>query len=192
MPTFRAPAPRYLGPPAHTTAGDNKPISRIVLHSTVSPCKVGGAQEIAAYFRGSGAGGSAHYVVDPSEVVQVAYDSVIAWHAPPNQHSLGIEMCDMPDAKSAVRWDDDSHRAMLQLVAHLVTELCLAYDVPVRFIGPIRLRLGRKGITTHANVSAAFKQSTHWDPGAWPRHRFMRMVRAEVKALRAEARKASK
>lgn len=189
MATFRAPSPRYLGPPAHTTAGDNKPINRIVLHSTVSRCEAGAARATAAYFRTQDAGGSAHYVVDCDEVVQVVYDGVIAWHAPPNQHSLGIEMCDMPTSTSAERWNDGNHIAMLKLTAHLVAELCLAYGVPIRYVGPVRLRLGRKGITTHANVSAAFKQSTHWDPGAWPRHRFMRMVRAEAKALRAEARK---
>src|SRR5690349_19229744 len=96
MPKFKAPEPVYLGPPAHFTAGDNKPVSRIVIHSTVSECKAGGAREIAAYFRTKAAGGSAHYVVDPSEVVQAAYDSVVCWHAPPNEHSLGIEMCDTP------------------------------------------------------------------------------------------------
>src|SRR5690349_17271161 len=96
MPKFRAPAPPYLGPAAHTSEGDNRPINRIVIHSTVSPCEPGGARKIAAYFRGRGSGGSAHYVVDPGEVVQVVYDGVIAWHAPPNAHSLGIEMCDIP------------------------------------------------------------------------------------------------
>jgi hypothetical protein len=178
---FRAPAPPYLGPAAHVSSGENKPIDRIVLHSTVSPCKAGGARQIAAYFRSQSAGGSAHYVVDPSEAVQVVYDGVIAWHAPPNAHSLGIEMCDMPHPTDASRWNDKSHQAMLKHVVRLVAALCLAYDVPPRFRGPIGLKLGRRGITTHANVSAAFKQSTHWDPGAWPRRKFMRALRAEVK-----------
>lgn len=201
MPRFRAPAPRYLGPAAHTTAGDNKPIARIVIHSTVSPCKEGGAEMIARYFRSQGAGGSAHYVVDPAESVQVVYDGVIAWHAPPNDHSIGIEMCDVPGpvpddsrtsaafkaARQAWRWIKPEQQQMLRNTAELTAQLCLAYDVPVVFLSPRALTSGRHGITTHANVSAAWRQSTHWDPGFWPRRRFMRLVRAEVKRLKASA-----
>lgn len=182
---FAPPAPEYLGPAAHTSGSGNLPIRRIVIHSTVSPCQRGGARDIATYFRGKSAGGSAHYVVDPGEVVQVVGDSVIAWHAPPNQHSIGVELCDMPDAKTAKRWNDLEHRMMLKRAARLVAELCLAYDVRPWFVTVAGLRLGRTGVTTHANVSQAFRQSSHWDPGAWPRLRFMRMVRAEVKAIRA-------
>lgn len=183
--TFRAPVPPYLGPAAHTSPGSNLPVKRIVIHSTVSPCVPGGARSIAAYFRGESAGGSAHYVVDPGEVVQVVGDSVIAWHAPPNANSLGIELCDQPTTVDAKRWDDINHRKMLERAARLVAELCLAYDVPPYYVGIIRLKAGAHGVTTHNNVSKAFGQSTHWDPGTWPRRRFMRMVRAEVKAIKA-------
>lgn len=184
MTEYKPPAPPYLGPAAHTSDGQNKPIRRIVMHSTVSPCEVGGARKIAAYFRQPSAGGSAHYVVDPGEVVQVVYDGVIAWHAPPNGGSLGVEMCDMPVADSAERWRDRDHRAMLDRAAQLVAQLCLAYDVPLRFVGPIRLRLGWRGVTTHNYVSKTWHQSSHWDPGAWPRREFMRAVRQYARAQR--------
>lgn len=183
MTSFIPPSPEYLGPPAHWSAGDNKPITRIVLHSTVSPCVPGGAREIANYFRSQAAGGSAHYVADCDEVVQVTYDGVIAWHAPPNAHSIGIEMCDLPTTKDASRWKDANHQKMLDLVATLVAQLCLAYDVPVRFVSVRGLLAGKGGITTHNNVSLAFHQSTHWDPGSWPRWRFMYRVRREVRRL---------
>lgn len=182
---FPAPAPRYRGPAAHTSAGANKPIKRIVIHSTVSPCRVGQADKTADYFRSQKAGGSAHYCVDPGEVVQVVKDSVIAWHAPPNPHSLGVEMCEMPDMHSAKRWEDREHKQMFARTARLVAELCLAYDVPPWFVGRARLKLGVRGVTTHAEVSAAFKQSSHWDPGAWPRVRFMVEVRRQVRLIKA-------
>lgn len=36
---------------------------------------------------------------------------------------------------------------------------------------------GEKGITTHAYVSRAWKQSTHWDPGpGFPFHEFVAAV----------------
>lgn len=185
---FSAPSPPYLGPPAHYSSGTNKPISRIVIHSTVSPTVAGGARSIAAYFKKDSAGGSAHYVVDPAEVVQTAYDSWIAWHAPPNPRSLGVELCDMPN-QDVARWNDAAHAAMLKRAAHLVAGLCLAYNVPIRHVGPLGLKLGRKGICGHVDVSKAFGQSTHWDPGAFPWTKFIGMVQAEAAALRAIAAK---
>jgi N-acetylmuramoyl-L-alanine amidase CwlA len=181
--SYTPPSPRYLGPAAHTSGPGNKPINRIVLHSTVSPCVPGGAEQIASYFRSQSAGGSAHYVVDPSEVVQVVYDDVIAWHAPPNGHSLGIEMCDMP-SQSMERWNDQNHVKLLKRAARLTAELCLAYDVPPFYVPASKLVTGGRGVTTHNDVSEAFHQSTHWDPGAWPRRLFMRTVRAEIKKIK--------
>lgn len=201
-PTYPPPAPVYLGPAAHTSSGNNKPVRRIVVHSTVSPCEEGGARNIAAYFRSEKAGGSAHYVIDPGEVVQVVYDSVIAWHAPPNPYSLGLEMCDIPGpvpgdkpgsarwkaAKRVWRWRRPEQLRMLRRTARLTAELCLAYDVPAKFLPPRLVRVQAKGITTHNHVSRAFGQSTHWDPGFWPRRRFMRMVRREIRAIEKEAK----
>jgi hypothetical protein len=194
---IKPPAPRYLGPAAHTMGSDNKPISRVVIHSTVSACKPGGAESIAAYFRSEAAGGSAHYVVDPAEIVQVVYDGVIAEHAPPNAHSIGIEMCDTPgpvpgdtrgsaawkSARNAWRWTRPEQKAMLDRTAELTARLCLAFEVPIRFVTARGLSAGQHGITTHAEVSAAFKQSTHWDPGFWPRRRFVRLVKRHAKRI---------
>lgn len=147
MRRIQPPAPVYLGPAAHTSTGDNKPIYRIVIHSTVSPCAPGWARKIAAYFRSKSSGGSAHYVVDPLEEVQVVYDGVIAWHAPPNPHSIGIEMCDTPGPipgdkpgsaawkalKRSWRWRLPAQRQMLRRTAKLTAQLALAYDVPLRW-----------------------------------------------------------
>ena len=180
MSTHTPPSPTYLGPAAHTSSGHNKPIHRLVLHSTVSACEPGGARSIAAYFRSEKSGGSAHYVVDPKEVIQVVYDDVIAWHAPPNQHSIGIEMCDNPST-NIHRWNDENHQKMLKRTAKLVARLCLAYDIPARFLSPADLKAGKHGITTHNNVSQAFHESTHWDPGFWPQKEFMDLVHKYIK-----------
>lgn len=185
MTRFPAPSPPYVGPPARWSGGSNKPINRVVIHSTVSPCQPGGARDIAAYFRSAAARGSAHYVVDPAEVVQVGFDSLICWHAPPNAHSIGVEMCDFPATgiTGMRRWDDANHQAMLTRTAHLVAQLCLAYDVPIHRRYAIGLRLGRRGITGHVSVGRAFHQTTHWDPGAFPWRKFMRLVRTAAAAI---------
>ncbi len=166
----------------------NKPIKRIVMHGTVSACRPGVAKAIAQYFARTERKASAHYVVDPAEVYQCVYDSYVAWHDGTNFHSLAVEMCD-PVEGPKERWNDEPHRQMLRRAARLVAELCLAYDVPARYIGPVRVRLGRKGITTHNVMRLAFpKSTTHWDPGKWPRRRFMRLVRTEVEAIKKEHR----
>lgn len=183
MARYPAPSPDYVGPPARSSDGQNKPIRRVVLHSTVSPCVEGQARRTAAYFRSQAAKGSAHYCVDPGEVVQCAYDSVICWHAPPNSGSLGIEMCEYPTTK-LVRWDDRNHQRMLERTAILTAQLCLAYGVPVWWRWAWQLKLGMRGITTHAAVSKAFGQSSHWDPGAFPRRKFMRLVRKQVRLIK--------
>lgn len=199
---YPAPSPRYIGPPAHSTFGENKPIKRIVIHSTVSPCVPGGAVKIANYFRSNSAGGSAHYVVDPEETIQAAYDSVICWHAPPNEGSIGIEMCDMPGAEPSVkkggelwkrlkaswRWRNDNQKKMLRRTAKLTAQLCLAYNIPIQWLGPGDLKRGMRGITSHNNVSEAFGQSTHWDPGWWPRKKFMWLVQGEAGKIRRNHR----
>lgn len=199
MTVYLPPSPPYRGPAAHTSSGSNKPITRIVIHSTVSPCVPGGAEDIARYFRSSASGGSAHYVVDPATVVQVVYDSVIAWHAPPNPHSLGIEMCDIPGpvpndsrasaawkaAKRAWRWNRPEQKKLLDRTALLTAQLCLAYDVPPVFLSSAALRAGKHGVTTHANVSGAWHESTHWDPGFWPKRQFMRKVRKNIEKIKA-------
>ena len=184
----KPPVAPYVGPPHRHSGKGNLPATRIVLHGTVSATKAGGARTIGTYFRSKSAGGSAHYIIDPVEIVQSCYDSWVAWHAPPNPHSIGIEFCDWvggPGGKPLpkVRWGDPQHSAMMRLGARLVAELCLAYDVPVKLVGKAELKSGRGGICEHSDVSEAFGQSSHWDLGEFPRHRFIKMVRAEVKSI---------
>lgn len=185
------PAPLYIGPPRNHGPRTNKPIHHVVIHSTVSKCERGGARKIARYFMQTQRDASAHYITDPGEVVQGLYDSWVGYAAPPNQHKLHVEMCDIPgpvpdDSVSAARrkalrrawrWVRPEQRAMLENTAQLVGQLCAAYDIPPWFRGVRDLKAGRRGVTTHACVSKAFRQSTHWDPGWWPRLRFMRRVR---------------
>lgn len=187
--TIKPPSPVYLGPAAHTSGTGNKPIDRIVIHLTVSRCAVGEARKTAEYFRDPDSGGSAHYVVDPGEVVQCVYDDVIAWHAPPNKGSLGVELCDALvspawDRAHARRWNDTPHARMLHRAAGLVARLGLAYDVPLRHLSDLRLASHGRGIVGHAQVSRTFGQSSHWDPGpSFPWDSFMSQVWDHAKTL---------
>jgi hypothetical protein len=73
---------------------------------------------------------------------------------------------------------------MLRRTARLTAELCLAYDLPLVLLTVEGARAGRKGIATHDVVSDAFGQSSHWDPGAWPSKKFLRMVRSYAKKMK--------
>lgn len=91
-----------------------------------------------------------------------------------------------------MRWLQPTVRRMFRRTAHLSAELCLAYGIRRRYLGVRAVRAwdaaGRPaelgGITTHAVMTKAFRKSTHWDPGAWPRFLFIRVVRRHYRRLK--------
>ena len=145
-------------------SGRQSVINRIVIHATVSPCTPGGAVNNARWFQNPNSGGLAHYVVDPVEVVQCCPDSIIAWHAPPNPNSLGVELCDWSQGDPN-RWNDYNHKLMLKLARDLVHDVASRHNVPLVYINAAGLIAGKRGVTTHYEVSQAFHQSNHTDPG---------------------------
>ena len=151
------------GYPGHES-GPQYQIDRVVIHGTVSPCVPGGAEANGRYFERPDSGGLAAYVVDPSKIVQCAPEDMVTWHAPPNKNSIGIELCD-PQAGPLARWTDSAHKAMFALARPLVHDICQRHHVPLVFVDARGLMAGRRGVTTHYEVSQAFHQSDHSDPG---------------------------
>ena len=172
---------------AHHSSGSNLPPTRVVIHATCPEMGFprasakGRAVSTARYFQSSSSGGSAHYVVDIGETVQCLGESVIAWHAPPNAHSLGIEIC--ADGGSATSFRNPNVRyrraqwlspqvwpAVLRAAA-LTRQACQKYDIPMVKLSAADLKAGKRGICGHVDVSNAFHQSDHDDPGPdfpWP------------------------
>ncbi len=181
MPKYPAPTPPKI--PARWHGGEQRPLI-IVLHSTVSPCVKGGARNIGRYFATTGNKTSAHYGVDPGEEIQYVGDHTVAYHCGYNQGSIGIEMCEYPSRTNMARWFTKNHRAMRARTVRLVAELCLAYEIPPYYRSAASLKRGNLGVTTHNEMSKAYKRSTHWDPGTWPRWRFMRAVRKQITQLK--------
>lgn len=162
--------------PARHHGGTQTAVTRIVIHGTVSPTVRGGARSVANYFKTVSRPASAHYVVDPGEVVQCVRENTVAYHAPPNTGSIGIELCD-PQKGASSRWDDAGHEAMLKLAADLVRDVAKRWGVPLRRLTVADLKAGRKGICGHVDVSNAFGQTDHSDPGTgFPWARFMQLV----------------
>lgn len=162
--------------PAAKHGGSQSSVVRIVIHGTVSPCVEGGAGNVARYFQSKSAGGSAHYIVDPGETVAAVRENVVAYHAPPNTSTIGVELCD-PQAGPSSRWDDDNHQRMLQRAAVLVRQIAARWDVPLRRLSVADVRAGKRGICGHVDVSHAFGQTDHSDPGAaFPWDEFMHLL----------------
>lgn len=164
------------------TDGANTNIDLITLHGTVSACVVGGARGNAHYFQNRSAGGAAHYVTDPAEIIGCVDENTIAYHAPPNAHSLGIELCDWqgagPDGDIDL-WGDQPHKQMMNRAAALVVDITNRRpNIAREWRTADDLRAGRRnGITGHFCVAEAYGLTDHTDPGKWfPIDTFMGLV----------------
>jgi hypothetical protein len=161
------------------TNTSGRKITHVVIHTTESGEYPGAARDVARYFQQlpKTRKASAHYVVDSREIVQCVEERDIAYHAPPlNEESVGVELC-AKAGQTAAQWADDYSNAELALAAGLVRGVCHRYGIPVRFVDAAGLKAGVSGITTHVEVSRAFRVSDHWDPGPnFPMARFLSLV----------------
>lgn len=177
----------FLESPNVTRTG-GRAIDVVVIHTIEIAERADSAESAARWFAQASAQVSAHYTVDADSVVQCVRDQDIAWHARGgNRASIGIELAGRA-AQSAREWDDPYSRAVLRRAAGLAAEICARYAIPVRRIRAPGLVKGLRGITGHLDVSRAFGQSDHWDPGpAFPWRRFLAAVRsAERSAARGD------
>lgn len=168
-----------------------------VLHDEEAP----NARGAANYFRSSASGGSAHLTVDDNECYRCLANDVIPWGAASapsldaNRHGFHIEQAGYA-RWTAAEWK--KHLKELERAAYKTALHLKLFVAPPQFVTSGQLviygRGGtlRKGVTTHAEVSAASKilnpahanYYTHTDPGAgWPRAAFMSLVQGYYKGL---------
>jgi N-acetyl-anhydromuramyl-L-alanine amidase AmpD len=160
----------------HTSGRD---VDVVVVHTMEMDEKGDTAESCAHYFSQSSAQVSAHYCVDSDSVVQCVKEDDVAWHAPgANHNGIGVEHAGRA-AQTGRDWSDPYSTSMLALSAQLVGGICSRHKIPVVWLQPADLVAGKRGITSHANVSKAFKRGSHWDPGdAFPIERYLATVRA--------------
>jgi N-acetyl-anhydromuramyl-L-alanine amidase AmpD len=176
----------------HRTVADGREISVVVIHTMEIAEREGAASACAAWFASPASEVSAHYCVDADTTIQCVREEDIAWHARGgNGNSVGIELAGFA-GQAAREWNHDYSRAVLERAAALTADVCARHRIPIRRVRAAGLVAERSGITGHADVSAAFGKSDHWDPGpAFPWGRFLRRVglarRGDVVEGRREA-----
>jgi N-acetyl-anhydromuramyl-L-alanine amidase AmpD len=198
MPRFKADVDIYIKKkirfiPAHPTCYkevDGRNIQLIVIHSMEAPEKGNTAENVAIWFS-RGADGrkvSAHYCIDTDSIVQCVQTKDVAFAAPgANHNGIQLELAGYSSQTEAA-WLDVYGRDMMELAAALCGRiLCPKFAIPPKYLNAkALLALGTtgKGITTHAEVTKAFKRSTHTDPGKnFPMTRFMQRIREYSKPL---------
>lgn len=186
------PAPDFI--PARYKGGKQVP-TLSVIHGTVSHDDPGTARQIAEWWHGPASPQtSAHYVVDPRELIQCVGDHTIAYHCGYNFNSLAWELCD-EQVGPASRWKDADSRWIIQRAQDAIARAHLAYGIPIRLLSDGQLRAWDKagrpaelgGIVTHAQMSRVFKKSTHTDPRELDMSAFVVGVRAAAHRLKEVA-----
>lgn len=151
--------------PASRGPGD---ITLVVIHTTEGPETERRSEATAAWFADDRAAGSAHYIVDPAQVVQSIRDQDIAWHSgdkATNARSIGIEHCGKA-GQTAAEWADPASLAELGRSAALAIRLCERYGIPPKRLTRDELRAGESGFCGHVDVTAVFSAGHgHHDPG---------------------------
>lgn len=134
-------------------------ITYVVIHSTEGDT----AQGAAAWFENVKSEGSTNIVIDDDHCYRTVADLRVPWAAPPlNRAGFHVEIA------GYARWTKEQwlrRPARLHRAAFKAALRCKRYGIPVRQVGWLGLRLGRKGICSHNAVSKAWHLSDHHDPG---------------------------
>lgn len=142
------------------------------------------AESVAAWFANPKSSGSTHLVVDGTSCFKTLRDTFIPWGAPgANAKGYHIEVCGYARYTRA-EWLQLEQT--LRRAAYKTAQRCALYNIPARWVGPLGLKLGRKGLTTHVDCSRAFG-GDHWDPGpGFPKDTFLAYVRRYLQDFQPE------
>jgi hypothetical protein len=147
--------------------GRTVPIRVIVIHDMEAPEGPLTAENVAHYFATMPASNkaSAHVCVDNNSAVRCVADGDRAWHAPgANSDGLGIELAGYA-RQSRAEWLDQYSKGVLDQAAKVVAGWCAKHKIPARKLTVAELVAGKRGLVGHRDVSAAYHQTNHSDPG---------------------------
>lgn len=158
--------PVLSSPNRTVVTGPHRVIDLVVIHDMEWSETDKTAELCAGYFAKPTTKASAHYCADSNSIVQCVPLADVAWAAPgANHNGIQIELAGYA-AQTKNQWSDEYSTQMLKLAAELTAALCKKHNLPVRFVDAAGIRAGKKGITTHAEVTKAFpERGSHTDPG---------------------------
>ncbi|MFD3464810.1 N-acetylmuramoyl-L-alanine amidase [Streptomyces sp. NPDC058682] len=147
--------------------GRTVPIRVIVIHDMEAPEGPRTAENVASWFATVSAANkaSAHVCVDNDSAVRCVADGDRAWHAPgTNSDGLGIELAGYA-RQTRAEWLDQYSKGVLEQAAQVVAGWCQKHNIPAVKLTAAELKAGKRGIVGHRDVSAAYGQTNHSDPG---------------------------
>lgn len=170
--------------------GGNGAINLVILHDEEYPLSTSSAENIARLFSNACPPrnpGCAQYVIDADSEQHTMADDQLAYNAPPNSGTIGIER-DGYASWSLDQWNAPGAQMTTCRVAARTAELLVRHNLPVQWVTAAGQKAGQRGVSDHRSRSAAFGQSTHSDPGpAFPREAFMALVLTAVTWIRDAA-----
>lgn len=101
---------------------------------------------------------SAHFYSDEDSVTQGVPLAQVAYGCYPTGNSRSVQF-------ELVGLSNKLTDATLRRVAPIVRRVCDKYGIPVRHVSPADLRAGAMGICGHGDVTAAWGEGDHTDPG---------------------------
>lgn len=153
------------------------PPKLLVVHTAETPEMGNSAEGVANYFHNGAARrvlgkivyvkASTTWCVDNNSVVQCVPLGHVNYGAPgANHNGEHMELAGRA-AQSAKEWSDPYSLAQLHLAARLFGVRSSELGIPLAYLRAADLLASKTptGVTTHAEVTKAYKRSTHTDPG---------------------------
>jgi len=148
------------------TNGRIRPIRLVVFHTMeVDESGPNVAEAVARSFQAPARRASTHKCIDTDSTVRCVADKDTAWAAPgANADGLQMELAGRAGQNMA-EWDDADSDAILERAAQAGAEWAVAHGLPIKHLSVAELLAGESGFVGHIDVTNAYHQSTHWDPG---------------------------
>ena len=124
--------------------------------------------------------GSYTLLIGTQRTLRANDDNYIPWAARATGNRYGIHYSFLGYAReSRDVWL--AHMHQLELAARAAAHDCKEYELPLKWLTPAELRAGHKGLCTHADISAAWHESDHTDPGAgFPKDVMLQLIRRHM------------
>lgn len=123
------------------------------------------ADKMAKYQQSPSAGGSYHLVIDVNgRIARENDDPFIPWAAMFTGNRVAFHFS-LSGKASWTRQQWLARPKQIDALAKVLAAYSKAKGIPLIRRGPQDVRAGKWGVCGHDDISKAFKESTHWDPG---------------------------